>query len=513
MPPRASGILLHPTSLPSRFGIGDLGSEAYQFVDFLHNSKQQIWQILPLGPTGHGNSPYMSYSSMAGNPMLISPDLLREQNLLGDDDFANLPEFPLDRVDYDLVTQVKTPLLIQAAKNFSTNASAEQRQEFDEFCAAKSFWLDDYAFFMALKEAHGGKGWHQWDEAITPEGEQLRIATRQPEAMDQWQRRLTSEIFRHKYWQFEFFRQWSHLRQYANERGIIIIGDMPIYVAHDSADVWAYPQIFHLDPETLEPALMAGVPPDYFSATGQLWGNPIYNWEAMQERGFKWWLQRFQAMLDYVDLTRVDHFRGFSAYWAVKQGETTAINGEWVDAPGEELFQTIERELGILPILAEDLGLITPDVEALRDKFQFPGMKILQFAFGGGSDNPYLPFNYGHNYVVYTGTHDNNTTVGWFEELQDYERDNVLRYLGCTSSDGIHWDLIRLAMSSVGDRAIFPLQDILGLGTNSRMNSPGQPSGNWEWRYRSDALWSGWSDRLRTLTETYGRAPIQKTTS
>ncbi|NJN58837.1 MAG: 4-alpha-glucanotransferase, partial [Leptolyngbyaceae cyanobacterium SL_5_9] len=260
----------------------------------------------------------------------------------------------------------------------------------------------------------------------------------------------------------------------------------------------------------LEPALMAGVPPDYFSATGQLWGNPIYNWEVMQERGFKWWLQRFQAMLDYIDLTRVDHFRGFSAYWAVKQGETTAINGEWVDAPGEALFQTIEKELGILPILAEDLGLITPDVEALRDKFNFPGMKILQFAFGGGSDNPYLPFNYGSNYVVYTGTHDNNTTLGWFEELQDYERENLFRYLGCTSSDGIHWDLIRLAMSSVGDRAIFPLQDILGLGGNARMNSPGQPVGNWEWRYRSEALWSGWSDRLRTFTETYGRAPIEQ---
>ncbi len=498
--PRASGLLLHPTSFPGRFGIGDLGSAAYRFVDFLNHTKQQIWQILPLGPTGHGNSPYMSYSSMAGHPMLISPDLLLDYHLLSEEDLANLPDFPDHYVDYDLAFATKTPLLHKAAENFGNHASWEQQQEFNKFCESRAFWLEDYAFFMALKEAHQGASWNQWERAI---------ASREPEAMEQWRRQLSGQIYYHKYVQFEFFRQWSHLKQYANERGIYIIGDMPIYVAHDSADVWALPHIFHLDPATGEPALMAGVPPDYFSSTGQLWGNPIYNWEEMQQWGFKWWLQRLQALLDYVDLIRVDHFRGFQAYWAVKQGETTAMNGEWIEAPGEAFFQTVKQELGSLPILAEDLGVITPEVEALRDQFGFPGMKILQFAFGSGPDNPYLPFCYPRNCIVYTGTHDNDTTVGWFEQLQPHEKDSVLRYLGCTSSDGIHWDLIRLALASVADQAIFPLQDILGLGSASRMNSPGKAEGNWSWRYHPDALTPELGDRLRSLTETYGRTPQQ----
>lgn len=496
--PRASGLVLHPTSLPGRFGVGDLGSAAYQFVDFLSHGGQQIWQVLPLGPTGHGNSPYMSYSSMAGNPLLISPELLRDRGLLSDDDFAELPDFPSDRVDYERVFQVKTPLLEKAAAAFKDQASADERDAFDKFCQSRDFWLDDYALFMALKGVHGGASWTQWDEAI---------AKRDPEALTTWRLRLTSEIFYHKYLQFEFFRQWSQVKQYANDRGVCIVGDMPIYVAHDSADVWALPHIFHLDPETGEPALMAGVPPDYFSNTGQLWGNPIYNWEEMERWGFKWWLQRFQSMLDYVDLTRIDHFRGFRAYWAVEQGETTAIHGKWVEAPGEALFEMVKQELGSLPILAEDLGVITPDVEELRDKFGFPGMKILQFAFGSGPDNPYLPFNYIQNCVVYTGTHDNDTTVGWFNQLQDYEQESLLRYLGCTSSDGIHWDMIRLALASVANQAIFPLQDIFGLGTEARMNCPGQPSGNWDWRYGPDDLKPELGDRLRHLTMTYGRAP------
>lgn len=428
--------------------------------------------------------------------MLISPDLLKEAGLLQDEDFANLPNFAVDHVDYDLAAQLKIPLLTKAAHNFKSQASPEQRHEFETFCASRDFWLDDYAFFMALKGANEGRSWNQWESAI---------AKREPEALEHWRWRLTSEIFYHKYVQFEFFRQWSHVKQYANERDICIIGDMPIYVAHDSADVWALPHIFHLDPETGDPSLMAGVPPDYFSETGQLWGNPIYNWEVMQQWGFKWWLQRLQALLEYVDLIRVDHFRGFRAYWAVKQGETTAMNGEWVEAPGEAFFETVKQELGSLPILAEDLGVITPDVEELRDRFNFPGMKILQFAFGSGPDNPYLPFNYQRNYLVYTGTHDNDTTVGWFHNLQDYERESLLRYLGCTTADGIHWDMIRLALSSVADQAIFPLQDVLGLGSEARMNSPGQPSGNWTWRYHTDALTDQLSDRLRTLTETYGR--------
>ncbi|MBE9178260.1 4-alpha-glucanotransferase [Oculatella sp. LEGE 06141] len=495
--PRASGLLLHPTSLPGRFGVGDLGTAAYEFVNFLDESKQQIWQILPLGPTGHGNSPYMSYSSMAGNPLLISLERLRDDGFLAEEDFANLPEFPAERVDYDLVAQVKLPLLWKAVDNFKANATPEQRQEFESFCTSKAFWLDDYAFFMALKDANNGASWHQWDAAI---------ARREPEAMEHWRSQLAESIFGHKFLQFEFVRQWTAVKQYANEKGIRILGDMPIYVAHDSADVWAFPQIFHLDPETFEPALMAGVPPDYFSETGQLWGNPIYKWDEMERWGFKWWIQRFQAMLDFVDMTRVDHFRGFRAYWAVPQGETTAINGEWVQAPGEELFETIKQELGTLPVVAEDLGLITPDVLELRDKFQFPGMKVLHFAFGSGSDNPYLPFQYEHNCLVYTGTHDNDTTVGWFNNLQDWERENVVRYLGCTSQDGIHWDLIRLALGTVAVMAVFPLQDILGLGSEARMNAPGKATDNWQWRYQPDMLKPEWSDRLRSLTELYGRA-------
>jgi 4-alpha-glucanotransferase len=496
--PRSSGLLLHPTSLPSRFGIGDLGKSAYEFVDFLHESQQQLWQILPLGPTGHGNSPYMSYSSMAGNPLLISPDILRGQELLSDADFAALPELPIDQVDYDQAIQLKMPLLLKAAETFRASASTEQRQAFETFCASRAFWLNDYAFFMALKAAHEGASWHQWDDSI---------ARRKPKAMEQWRVRLSAEIFNHKYLQFEFFRQWSDLKRYANDRGISIMGDLPIYVAHDSADVWAQPQNFYLDPETGEPALMAGVPPDYFSETGQLWGNPIYNWNVIEASGFEWWVQRFKSLLEYVDLLRIDHFRGFCAYWAVNQGETTAMNGEWVEAPGAAFFQLLKSELGSLPILAEDLGVITPDVEQLREQFEFPGMKILQFAFGSDSDNPFLPFNYERNYVVYTGTHDNDTTLGWYEQLQAHERESLLRYLGCTSADGIHWDLIRLALSSVCNQAVIPVQDILGLGTEARMNFPGKPSGNWSWRYREGALTAELRDRLRSLTETYARSP------
>lgn len=496
--PRSSGILLHPTSFPSRYGIGDLGDSAYRFVEFLQRSGQQFWQVLPLGPTGHGNSPYMCFSSMAGNPLLISPDRLYHEGWLTDEDLANLPDFPAERVEYDRVIETKMPLLLKAAQRFKEHATVEQRMEFDAFCASRAFWLNDYALFMALKQAQGGMSWHQWNEAI---------ASRDSEALTEWRLKLSEEIFQHKYLQFEFFRQWSTLRDYANDLGIRIIGDIPIYVAHDSVDVWAFPEFFHLDPETGEPALMAGVPPDYFSETGQLWGNPIYHWEALEEAGFGWWLQRFRSTLDYVDIVRIDHFRGFCAYWAVPQGEETAMNGEWIDAPGTAFFETLEKELGHLPILAEDLGLITPDVEELRDRFEFPGMKILQFAFGGGADNPFLPFNFERNCVVYTGTHDNDTTQGWFSELSEYERDRLIRYLGCASEAGIHWDLIRLGMASVANQAIFPLQDLLGLGTESRMNYPGKPDGNWEWRYRAEVLTEELGDRLLALVELYGRAP------
>jgi len=495
--PRASGLLLHPTSLPSQFGIGDLGPEAYRFVDFLSQSAQQLWQVLPLGPTGYGNSPYMCYSAMAGNPLLISLEVLHEQGLLNDSDLASIPSFPRDKVDYEQVVSVKLPLLRRASENFRRAASPDQRQEFQAFCQSKAQWLDEYALFMALKEAHQGQPWHTWK----PE-----LARRQPEALHQCWQRLAGEIFWHQFMQFEFFRQWSRLRQYANSAGILIIGDIPIYVAHDSADVWAHPENFRLDPTTGAPAFMAGVPPDYFSDTGQLWGNPIYNWEQMKRDRFQWWVQRFQAMLDYVDLIRVDHFRGFQAYWQVEQGETTAINGQWIEAPGTELFEVIAQELGHLPILAEDLGVITPEVEALRDRFAFPGMKILQFAFGSGAGNPFLPFNYSRNCLVYTGTHDNDTTVGWFNQLSSHEQAAVAEYLGCICADGIHWDLVRLALSSIANQAIIPVQDLLGLGSEARMNYPSTAEGNWAWRYQSGDLTEPLRDRLKSLTHGYGRA-------
>ncbi|AFZ29826.1 4-alpha-glucanotransferase [Gloeocapsa sp. PCC 7428] len=499
--PRASGILLHPTSFPSKFGIGDLGESAYSFIDFLVQSAQQLWQVLPLGPTGYGNSPYASYSAMAGNPLLISPESLEKQGLLTAEDFVNLPEFPRNKVDFDQVVPIKLPLLKKACENFRAKATPQQQQEFAQFCTAKADWLDDYALFMALKDTNEGVSWYQWE----PE-----IARRHPEALARSQQQLEAEIFYHKFVQFEFFRQWNELKHYANQQGIVIIGDIPIYVAHDSADVWANPEIFCLDEATGEVALMAGVPPDYFSETGQLWGNPVYNWEKLQRLNFKWWVQRFQAILDYVDIIRIDHFRGFQAYWAVEQGETTAMNGEWIEAPGEALFQAINEQLGKLPVLAEDLGVITPEVEALRDRFEFPGMKILQFAFGSDAANPFLPFNFPRNCVVYTGTHDNDTTVGWFNSASEYEKERLQRYLGCLSSDGIHWDLIRLALSSVANQALIPLQDLLGLPTEARMNYPSKPEGNWEWRYTSDDLTSELRDRLKSLTELYGRAPISR---
>lgn len=496
--PRSSGILLHPTSFPGRFGVGELGSEAQRFVDFMAESGQQFWQVLPLGPTGYGNSPYSSYSATAGNPLLISLEVLQDQGWLDESDLWNTPDFPADWVDFDRVTAFKTPLFQKACDRFKHQATAEQQQKFAEFAQSRSYWLDNYALFMALKGEHEGTSWHTW----APE-----LAQRKSEAIAEARTRLDAEIFYHKYLQFEFFQQWAEVKRCANDRNIEIIGDIPIYVAHDSADVWANPENFCLDEKTGEAAVMAGVPPDYFSETGQLWGNPVYNWEHLQATGFAWWIRRFDAMLDYVDLIRIDHFRGFEAYWAVAQGEETAINGEWVKAPGEKFFETLNQKLGKLPILAEDLGVITPEVDALRDRFNFPGMKILQFAFGDDSGNPFLPFNFVRNSVVYTGTHDNDTTVGWYESATDWEKEQLYDYLGCISSDGIHWDLIRLALHSIANQALIPLQDLLGLGTNARMNFPSKAEGNWGWRYRAEALNSEVSGKLKKLTRLSGREP------
>jgi 4-alpha-glucanotransferase len=501
---RASGILLHPTSLPSRFGIGDLGEAAYQFVDFLSDSYQQVWQILPIGPTGYGNSPYLSYSALAGNPLLISLEQLQEDELLTQEDLNQLPEYPTEKVDYDLVIATKIPLLKRASKNFKAKASAEkleQFQQFCQFCDRHADWLDDYALFMALKEANGGATWNQWDS---------KLASRQPKALTEWATRLQDAIFDHKFMQYEFFRQWKALKQYANEKEIKIFGDIPIYVAHDSVDVWAHPDIFCLDEKTGEPALMAGVPPDYFSVTGQLWGNPVYDWKELEKTDFHWWIRRVEGILEYVDLIRIDHFRGFEAYWAVKQGESTAMNGKWLQAPGEKFFTLLKEKLGELPIVAEDLGVITPEVEELRDKFGFPGMKILQFAFDSDRANPFLPYNYvNRNCIVYTGTHDNNTTVGWFDERSLEDRAKVIDYLGCLCPEGIHWALIRQALASVANLAIFPLQDTFGLGTEAKMNTPSQPIGNWEWRFPAEYLNSGLIDFLKHIVYLYGRAPLK----
>jgi 4-alpha-glucanotransferase len=493
--PRVSGLLLHPTSFPSRFGIGDLGTEAYQFVDFLVASGQQIWQILPLGPTGYGDSPYQCFSAIAGNPLLISPEVLHGAGLLTEADLNDYPELPLP-IDFGWVIHAKLLLLRKAFYLFKEQASPEHRQAFDAFCQSAS-WLEDYALFRAIKDAHSGVSWTQWEEPISQ---------RKPEAIEHWQKQLADEIFFHQFLQFEFAQQWATLKDYANGKGIQIMGDLPIYVAHDSAEVWAHPEYFCLD-ESGEPTLMAGVPPDYFSPTGQLWGNPIYDWERLESDRFQWWVQRFEALLDCVDLIRIDHFRGFESYWAVKQGETTAINGEWMQAPGEALFDRLAEALGKLPMIAEDLGMITPEVEALRDKFDFPGMKILQFAFDSDPGNPYLTFNYVPNSVVYTGTHDNDTTVGWYDDRSPADQEKVRRYLGCAETQEIHWDLLRMAFASVSHQAIIPLQDILGLGTPARMNAPGNAVGNWGWRYEQGALTRELSDRLRFFTEIYGRLP------
>jgi 4-alpha-glucanotransferase len=478
--------------------MGDMGIEAYRFIDFLVESDQQYWQVLPLGPTGYGNSPYSCYSAMAGNPLLINPELLRDDELLADEDFANLPEFPLDYVDFERAIALKVPLLKKACENFKAKGSSVQQKEFSGFCESKENWLEDYALFMALKDHFGGVSWNNWE----PE-----IARREPESLEKWRQQLNAEIYYYKYVQFEFFRQWTELKRYANLRDIKIIGDIPIYVAHDSADVWSHREIFCLDEASGEPALMAGVPPDYFSNTGQLWGNPVYNWEKLQANNFEWWVERFEAIFAYVDVTRIDHFRGFEAYWAVKRGQETAMYGEWIKAPGTALLDLINQKFGNLPIIAEDLGVITPEVEALRDRYEFPGMKILQFAFGAGPGDPFLPFNYDRNCVVYTGTHDNDTTVGWFNQLSNYERDEVLRYLGCIDPQGIHWSLIRMGWISIANMAIVPYQDLLGLDTDARMNFPGKPEGNWGWRYRPEALNREVGDRLKTMTYISGRAP------
>lgn len=498
---RASGVLLHPTSLPSRFGIGDLGKAAYEFVDFLENSGQTLWQVLPLGPTGYEHSPYiMNFSTFAGNPLLIDLEQLVSDRLLDANELTPLAEGDPEKVNFEQVISHKMRFLKLAHDRFQKARSPEQHAQFAQFCQEQASWLDDFVLFMALLEANGGKSWHQW----TP-----TIARREPDAIKAQTDALKDSIQFHQFLQFSFFAQWQKLRHYANSKNIKIIGDISIYVCHNSSDVWADPDLFKLDPNTFEPAFIAGVPPDYFSATGQLWGNPVYHWEQAQKTNFAWWIKRFQVTLQYVDIVRVDHFRGFEAYWQVSAGEETAINGEWINAPGEQFFEALGQALGTLPILAEDLGIITPEVEALRDRFDFPGMRILMFAFGDASSNAYLPHNYVRNTVVYPGTHDNDTVIGWWQAASAAEKQFLATYLGYASPDAIdsiNWLLIRTALASVADLAIIPLQDLLDLDGRSRMNDPSHNAGNWRWRYRSsDLLTSTLSDRLLALTQLYSR--------
>ncbi len=500
---RASGILLHPTSLPSSYGIGDLGQSAYHFIDFLEGSGQKLWQILPLGPTGYEHSPYiMNFSTFAGNPLMICLEKLAEEGLLQADELTPLEgeDVVANRVNFDKVIPHKTQFLKKAFENFKQALAAKPNPAFEKFCSEQSWWLDDYTLFAALLDAHPGTTWNQWE----PE-----LARRNPEALKAKREELKDSVLYYQFLQFKFFEQWSNLRSYANGKDIQIIGDVSIYVCHNSSDVWANPDIFKLDPETLESAYIAGVPPDYFSATGQLWGNPVYDWDKLKETEYSWWVDRFKATLLYVDLVRIDHFRGFEAYWEVPGTDETAMNGKWVPGPDAEFFETLKAKLGSLPVLAEDLGVITPEVEELRDRFEFPGMKILQFAFGGDANSPYLPHNYIQNCIVYTGTHDNETTLGWWQQASPEVKKHVAAYLGYGSPDEIsemNWELIRLALSSIADRAIIPLQDLLGLDNRGRMNDPSINAGNWRWRYESsDLLTPEIRDRLLEMTRLYSR--------
>ncbi|NDL68279.1 4-alpha-glucanotransferase [Clostridiales bacterium F-3ap] len=492
---RKSGVLLHPTSFPSPYGIGDLGDGAYNFIDFLEKAGQKVWQVLPLGPTGYGDSPYQAFSSFAGQPLLISPDRLRDWGLLTHEDLADVPGWDPSRIDFGPVIQYKTSLFRKAYKRFLDSGEGELHHQFKEFSKKEKSWLSDYATFMAVKDAHDGVSWPEWD----PE-----IAFPTEESLKHWRKKLSAEVKYYKFIQFLFFRQWNVLRAYANSKGIRIIGDIPIFVAYDSADVWANKDLFFLDAKGY-PTSVAGVPPDYFSETGQLWGNPLYDWDKHKATGYSWWISRVAGSLQMVDILRIDHFRGFEAYWSVPYGSETAIHGEWKKGPYKDLFYAFQDALGKdLPIIAEDLGVITPEVEELRDHFHLPGMKILQFGFETLEENPFLPHQFTPNSVCYTGTHDNDTTLGWYLKAPEENRDKIRRYMNTDGMD-IVWDFIRTSMGSVSTISVVPLQDILGLDSWARMNTPGVAAGNWQWRYRAEDLRPELAGRLLYLCTLYGR--------
>ncbi len=486
------------TSLPSPFGIGDVGPSAYRFVDLLKESKQRLWQILPLNPTDLAccSSPYHATSSFAGNPLLISPDLLVADGLLDRSDLEPIPDHDPGRVDFHSVFNYKQEIFRRAFERFGRG---REKSDFDRFCAENASWLDDHALFAALKAHYGGTSWSEWP------GE---VRDRQTEPLQEMENLLEESVRLEKFLQFVFFKQWASLKAYCRRNDLEIIGDIPIYSVYDSEDVWIHPDLFNLDEEK-RPRTVAGVPPDYFSETGQLWGNPVYRWEPLKESGYGWWLAKVGHCLKLYDLLRIDHFRGFVAYWEVPAGEKNAVRGRWVKAPAMDFFDRLTSRFGSLPLIAEDLGTITPDVHEVMDRFGIPGMKVLLFAFGGDPDtNPYLPHHFVHNCVVYTGTHDNNPARGWLEhEASEEEVKKVFQYLGKEPSpDEFHWDLVRLAMMSVAQRAVFPLQDILGLGSESRMNHPATTEGNWQWRFTPEQVTIPSMRRLLEMTEIYGRA-------
>jgi 4-alpha-glucanotransferase len=500
---RASGLLLHVTSLPSPYGIGDLGSSAFSWVNRLHETGQRWWQALPLGPTGYGNSPYQSMSSFAGNAMLISPGSLVSDELLDAKDCE--ASFPSDVVDYDGVVPFKMELLERAWKNFKAGQRADLQPEYDQFCADQAHWLEDYALFRALKAKYGGAYYLDWPKDLVQ---------RRPESLASSRRELADQTDQVRFSQFLLFRQGDQLKDFAHSKGVRLIGDLPFFVSPDSSDVWANPELFLLD-ESRRPRFVAGVPPDYFSEQGQLWGNPVYNWDALRATGYRWAIDRVRALLAHVDAIRLDHFRGFAAAWHVPAGAPTAQSGQWVQGPGAYLFDALHTELGHLPFIVEDLGIITPDVQSLRDQFQLPGTRVLQFAFDGHSDNPYLPNNFTQNTVVYTGTHDNPPTREWYEELPDYQRQNFWGYLKRARGESSEAAsaLISLGWSSIAALAIAPLQDILNLGADSRMNVPGRATGNWRWRSPENMLADGAFDWLLELTQSSkrsGTGPVQR---
>jgi 4-alpha-glucanotransferase len=491
---RLGGILLHPTSLPGPDGIGDLGEAVFKWLEWLHEAGCRVWQVLPLGPTGYGDSPYQSFSTMGGNPLMINLQQLLVEGLLAEEDFDDKPDFSRDSVDFGEVLIYKDRLLNLAWQRFRSGCGEHLRSAFSHFCQENSNWLDDYALFMALKGHYGGKPWIAWNR-------ELRM--RHTRAISRAKKEFSESIEDYSFRQFLFFRQWKAVLLKAQELGIMIIGDIPIFVAQDSCDVWAHQALFFLDKDG-SPTVVAGVPPDYFSATGQLWGNPLYRWERLRENGYTWWIRRLEAVFKMVDMVRLDHFRGFEAYWEIPASAPTAEIGRWVKGPGSHFFTKLKKSFNKLPILAEDLGVITPEVVKLRDAFELPGMKVLQFAFDDCSDNDFLPHNFSSHCVVYTGTHDNDTTKGWFESASGDVQDFCCRYLA-TDGENIAWDLLRAAWSSVAEISVAPLQDFLDLGTEARMNFPGREQGNWRWRVHDDALSNHLAKRVRELNFLYGR--------